>query len=83
MLPELKPAFFLLDVILPDANGLDVYQHIKTDPRTAHIPVLIMSVNFQVERMNKWTYADDYIAKAFVIDDLKSRAARLIETKDN
>jgi len=42
-----------------------------------------MSVNFQVERMKKWTSADDYLAKVFDIDDLKSRAAKLIETKDN
>lgn len=70
MVRELKPALFLLDLIFPDGDGLDV-------------PVLIMSANFQLEKMKEWAYADDCIAKPFDIDDLQNRIAKLIEPKDN
>lgn len=83
MIPGLKPVLFLLDVILPDGDGLEICQHLKTDSLTAHGPVLIMSANFQVEKMKEWTYADDCIAKPFDIDDLQNRIAKLIEPKDN
>lgn len=33
----------LLDVVMPDINGIDVLLHIKGDERTEHIPVLVMT----------------------------------------
>ena len=33
----------LLDVVMPDINGIDVLLHIKADERTEHIPVLVMT----------------------------------------
>lgn len=83
ILPGLTPARFLIDIILPDGNGLSVCQHIKTDLSTAHVPVLIMSANFQVEKIQEWTYADDCIAKPFDIDDLQNRITKLTKPKDN
>ena len=34
------PALILLDVNLPDISGTDVCRQLKSDPRTAHIPVI-------------------------------------------
>jgi CheY-like chemotaxis protein len=40
---ELQPDLIVLDVRLPDMTGWDVCAVLKTDPRTEHIPVLILT----------------------------------------
>ena len=44
--PPSAPDLILLDVNLPDMSGFDVCHQIKSDPRTAHIPVLHLSATF-------------------------------------
>jgi len=34
----------ILDILLPDLNGLDLLQEVRSDPRTAHLPVVVVSV---------------------------------------
>jgi CheY-like chemotaxis protein len=41
---ELHPQVIVLDILLPDRSGWDVLQALKSDPRTAHIPIVIISV---------------------------------------
>ncbi|WP_410508020.1 response regulator [Methanosarcina hadiensis] len=41
---KLKPDVITLDVFLPDTNGWDILRQLKSDPDTARIPVLIISV---------------------------------------
>ena len=40
------PALIVLDVHLPDANGMEVARRLKSDPETAQIPVLHISASF-------------------------------------
>lgn len=78
LLPTLRPALCLLDVMLPDGNGLEVCQKIKAAPETAHISAIIMTASSQIAKMKEASCADDYIAKPFDIDDLEYRIAGLI-----
>ena len=41
--PELKPAVFLLDLILPDMDGLDILKAVKTSPATKDCLVFILT----------------------------------------
>jgi PAS domain S-box-containing protein len=41
---ELRPDLIILDILLPSALGWDILTACKADPRTCHIPVLIISV---------------------------------------
>ncbi|RZL50169.1 MAG: response regulator [Pedobacter sp.] len=73
-----KPDMMVLDVMLPDGNGMDVCNKIKANDLTKDIPVLLMSANTNVSYISKKSLADDFIAKPFDIDDLISRVYKLL-----
>lgn len=64
---ESIPDMFLLDVMLPDGNGLERCEELKTSEKTRHLPVVIMSAHVYLPQTSQ---ADDFIAKPFNIDDL-------------
>jgi len=43
MVEKEMPDIVLLDILLPGMNGFDILQKIKMNPKTAHIPVLMLS----------------------------------------
>lgn len=64
------PNVIVLDIMLPDGNGIDLCRLIKNDPVTSHVPVVLMSAH-----ENEWqrdSKADSFIAKPFNISDFKS-----------
>ena len=65
-----KPDLFLLDVMLPDGNGLELCMELKTDPETRDIPAIIMSAHATEEDVIKRACANDFIAKPFDLDEL-------------
>lgn len=73
--PEVHPDLFLLDVMLPDGNGIKVCNTLKNNTASKHIPVIIMTANAKMEDMKHLCPADDFISKPFDIDDLISRIA--------
>ncbi len=48
-----KPDMMILDVVMPDMNGLEVLKSIKDDPRTCHIAVLMLTGNIDDETMTE------------------------------
>jgi CheY-like chemotaxis protein len=40
---DTQPAIILLDLALPDLDGWEVCRRLKTDPRTMHIPIVILT----------------------------------------
>ncbi|TKC08395.1 response regulator [Pedobacter polaris] len=73
-----KPDMLVLDVMLPDGNGMDVGNKVKGNEATKDIPILLMSANTNVNYISKESLADDFIAKPFDIDDLVARIAKLL-----
>lgn len=67
------PDLFLLDIMLPDGNGLDLCKGLKEDESTRHIPVVLMSAHADI---NKMEGADDFIAKPFDVDELLQRIGK-------
>lgn len=64
------PDLFLLDIMLPDGNGLDLCKSLKESKTTQKIPVVLMSAHATIKRMEG---ADDFIAKPFDIEELLKR----------
>lgn len=61
----------LLDIMLPDMNGLQILKTIKTDPQTQHVPV-IMLTNLGQEQIIKEGFtlgAESYLIKASYTPD--------------
>jgi DNA-binding response OmpR family regulator len=64
---------YLLDVRLPDGNGLTVCNGLKNDDATKQIPVMMMSANAGLNEMRRSCKAEDFITKPFDIFDLLQR----------
>lgn len=60
-----KPDLILLDLLLPKMNGPEVLQHLKSDPETAEIPVIILSSLTERNRQKLIEAgAEEYIEKS-------------------
>ena len=59
------PDLILLDIMMPDMDGYEVCQHLKSDPRTMNIPVIFLTAKTEVEDEKKGLElgAVDYITK--------------------
>lgn len=75
-LPQETPDLFLLDIMLPDGNGLDLCKQLKKALATRSIPVVLMSAHAHISKMEG---ADDFIAKPFDVDDLVERIERQLD----
>jgi len=84
-LPEVRPDIVLCDIIMPEKDGYEVCEQIKSNPATAHIPVLLLTGAFEPfdqERAARARY-DGSLAKPFEpetliakVKDLLTKAAR-------
>lgn len=65
-------------------NGIRLCQKLKSDARTAHIPIILFTANPGERRMLEGFEqgADDYFTKPFSFDMLNSRIKNLIEQRD-
>lgn len=63
-----KPDLILLDMILPKMSGPDVLKHLKSEPVTAEIPVVVVSSLSEKNREKLIAEgAEDYIAKGEIM----------------
>ena len=62
-----RPDVVLLDIMMPDIDGYEVYRRIKLDPETKEIPVIFMSALARVDHIQKGLRmgANGYIVKPF------------------
>jgi DNA-binding response OmpR family regulator len=74
------PNVVLLDIILPDIDGYQVCQRLKSDQRTSNVPIIFLTQ--KDERADRIAGlgmgADDYITKPFDVAELEASVERLI-----
>ncbi len=77
------PDIIIMDVMMPELNGIEVCGKLKKDERTSHIPIIMLtaktSVHHQFEGLASG--ADDYITKPFNFDLLSTRVLNLLESR--
>jgi CheY-like chemotaxis protein len=76
-----RPDIVITDVIMPDKDGYDVCQHIKSHPDLAKTPVILMSgvVNRAVAERAFAVKADELLRKPFQPQDLITRVKNLLK----
>ena len=76
----LMPSLIVSDVMMPVMDGIELSKKLKKDPRTAHLPVILLTSNATQEQeiIGYETGANDYITKPFNFNILLSRIKNLI-----
>jgi DNA-binding response OmpR family regulator len=64
------PDLYLLDVMLPDGDGLVLCKELKENPRTADVPVIIVSAHKHIQDVKEKCPSAEFLSKPFDISDL-------------
>jgi len=75
-----RPALIVLDVMLPEVDGLEVCKILRRDPATAAIPILMLTARAaEMDRvLGLELGADDYVTKPFSPRELVLRIRKLL-----
>ena len=78
---ERHPNLILLDIMMPEMDGYEVLQHLKSNPETNNIPVIIMSALSDMQSIVKGYQlgATEYVTKPFQREELVKRVAHRYE----
>jgi PAS domain S-box-containing protein len=77
-----NPDIVVSDVIMPNVGGLELCRRLKEDPRTAYVPVLLISglaTSDEAGIEGLHAGADDYLELPFRNEELLVKVARLVE----
>jgi DNA-binding response OmpR family regulator len=78
---QVKPDLVLLDLMMPDMDGWEIYQHMKADEELRNIPVIIVTAKAQsIDKVLGLHIAkvDDYITKPFGPQELVDSVNRVL-----
>jgi len=77
---QLKPNLILLDILLPDLDGLSVCEILRRQPATKKIPIIFMSaLSSAVTRRTVAMQADDFFTKPLDLERLQLRITDLLQ----
>jgi CheY-like chemotaxis protein len=76
---QLKPDLILLDILLPDLDGLSVCEILRRQPATKKIPIIFMSaLSGDVTKRTASMQADDFFTKPLDLPRLGRRISELL-----
>ncbi|CAG0943955.1 Alkaline phosphatase synthesis transcriptional regulatory protein PhoP [Anaerolineae bacterium] len=81
---DMHPDLVLLDLMMPDMDGWEVYQQMKAEESTRNIPVIIVTAKAQnIDKVLGLHIAkvDDYIAKPFGPQELVDSVEKILNSK--
>jgi CheY-like chemotaxis protein len=81
---NIKPDIILLDIMMPQMSGWEVFDRIKKDPTFSTIPIIFLTARTDRIAKNAGGFlGDDYIEKPFDVTDLKKRMEIVFRNKSN
>ena len=75
------PDAVLLDVMMPEMDGWEVYKHMRTDDNLKDIPVIIVTArnsSFEEIIARERAGVSDYVTKPFLPNDLRKSLAKVL-----
>jgi CheY-like chemotaxis protein len=80
---EDPPNLVLCDLVMPDLGGFEVMSRLRSDPRTALVPFVLVTGGAAVSTVEPdlANAADGYVRKPFEIDHLLAVVSRLLERR--
>ena len=77
---EFQPDVIILDLNMPDMDGLEVLSKIRKNVKTAHIPVVMLTAKGESSMIMRAQElkADDYITKPFDIPEFLATVRRFV-----
>ena len=83
MIKEFRPDLVVLDIMLPDINGMEVCKLVRSDPSMDEVKVVCISGMVEQDRIQQLrdAGADDFLQKPFDVDTLTQRVCQLLEVE--
>ena len=86
LVKEILPDLILLDLMLPDMDGLEIFRQLKNDPSTKDIPVIVITAKAQsIDKVLGLEIAkvDQYISKPFRPNELVERVNMFLAAEEH
>jgi two-component system phosphate regulon response regulator PhoB len=77
---EFNPNLILLDIMMPELNGLQLCKMVRSDPKMNDVPIIFLTARGEVEDRIKGLESggDDYVAKPFNTKELLLRVEKIL-----
>ncbi len=83
MVKEYHPDIIVLDVMLPDINGKEVCQRVRSDPNLDDVKIICISGMVEQDKIEdlKASGANEFVQKPFEVDHLVDRICQLLDVE--
>jgi excisionase family DNA binding protein len=84
MVKEYRPDIIVLDVMLPDINGREVCQRVRSDNQLEDVKIICISGMVETDKIQdlKAAGANDFLQKPFEVDQLIDRICKLLDIEN-
>ncbi len=85
MVKEYRPDLIVLDVMLPDINGKEVCQRVRSDPSMDEVKIICISGMVEQDKIDdlRQSGANDFLQKPFEVDHLVDRICGLLDIESS